>query len=237
MSGMGNKKALSMHEAARSNKVENLIAACAAAKGEGEGDVSLSNGKKVSKDTVWVDVTKCWKDVEKYGAKRMITGAAQPAGSEELLSKGGRGRVIAVHDVKGKKKKKITLPENPDALVSGATPLMIAALKNNLPMATVMVSKFADPDLEDALGRTALILAIREGNVQFFKHIMTLGADINKVTNIKGIDGRRKTRTPIMYASDLLMGMHHAADLLLHFATRDASVSDLEEILEAFASE
>ena len=76
---------------------------------------------------------------------------------------------------------------NPDLATrdTGMTALMNGAARGNILVIAVLATNDADMDVQDNLGETALIKAVKEGHREVIRHLIDAGADIH-ITDYSG---------------------------------------------------
>ena len=90
--------------------------------------------------------------------------------------------------------KTINLAENVDIFdITGRTPLMYSAFRDDTDIAELIISKGADVNFKDRWGHTAIMYAAKYGNEKIVDYFINQGADINAV----GTDGE----TPVSAAA------------------------------------
>ena len=77
---------------------------------------------------------------------------------------------------------------NADALdQSGHTPLMVAAIRGNREIVTILLDAAAKPNATDSVGETALMKAIESGNHELLDLLLDRGTDVGLKTRWSGL--------------------------------------------------
>jgi len=120
--------------------------------------------------------------VEQLLQDKRVTWAADPKSPESDISQmvipsTGGGMVASGNGMLRGSGSDVDI-ENKDE--EGATPLMVAAARCDMPTLEVLVRYGADPDATDHFGWTALMRAARAGDVQVVRVLLAAGASVDK---------------------------------------------------------
>jgi ankyrin repeat protein len=119
------------------------------------------------------------------------------AGEERRLT-ATRALCDAIRDGNGEQARKLVAEyESVVSLVDvdGVTPLHCAAIKNDIDIAAMLLSRRSEIDAPDYRGQTPLFYAVRNGSVDMVRELLRVGAK----AHVRDLEGN----TPLTYAEQL----------------------------------